>query len=37
VPVTNVVALMVMLITALPIVGAWWLTRGTEDVSGSSR
>jgi len=37
VPVTNVVALMVMLITALPIVGAWWLTRGTEDTSGSSR
>ncbi len=37
VPVTNVVALVVMLITALPIVGAWWLTRGTEDTSGSSR
>ncbi|HSR95891.1 MAG TPA: ABC transporter permease [Kofleriaceae bacterium] len=37
VPVTNVVALMVMLVTALPIVGAWWLTRGTEDASGSSR
>ena len=37
VPVTNVVALVVMLITALPIVAAWWLTRGTEDVSGSSR
>jgi putative spermidine/putrescine transport system permease protein len=37
VPVTNVVALMVMSITALPIVAAWWLTRGTEDVSGSSR
>lgn len=37
VPVTNVVALVVMVITALPIVGAWWLTRGTEDVSGSSR
>lgn len=37
VPVTNVVALVVMLITALPIIGAWWLTRGTEDVSGSSR
>jgi putative spermidine/putrescine transport system permease protein len=27
VPVTNVVALMVMLVTTLPIVGAWWLTR----------
>ena len=37
VPVTNVVALMVMAVTALPIVGAWWLTRGTEDVSGSGR
>jgi len=37
VPVTNVVALVVMLITALPILAAWWLTRGTEDVSGSSR
>jgi putative spermidine/putrescine transport system permease protein len=37
VPVTNVVALVVMLITALPIVAAWWLTRGTEDASGSGR
>ncbi|HWU87337.1 MAG TPA: ABC transporter permease [Kofleriaceae bacterium] len=37
VPVTNVVALVVMLITALPILSAWWLTRGTEDVSGSGR
>lgn len=37
VPVTNVVALLVMAVTALPIVGAWWLTRGTEDVSGSGR
>jgi putative spermidine/putrescine transport system permease protein len=37
VPVTNVVALVVMLITALPIIGAFWLTRGTEDVSGSGR
>ncbi|HEX7840223.1 MAG TPA: ABC transporter permease [Kofleriaceae bacterium] len=37
VPVTNVVALTVMVITALPIVAAWWLTRGTEDASGSSR
>jgi putative spermidine/putrescine transport system permease protein len=37
VPVTNVVALVVMLITALPILAAWWLTRGTEDVSGSSK
>jgi putative spermidine/putrescine transport system permease protein len=37
VPVTNVVALVVMLITALPILAAWWLTRGTEDTSGSNR
>jgi putative spermidine/putrescine transport system permease protein len=37
VPVTNVVALAVMIVTALPILGAWWLTRGTEDVSGSGR
>jgi len=37
VPVTNVVALGVMLVTALPILGAWWLTQGTEDVAGSSR
>jgi putative spermidine/putrescine transport system permease protein len=37
VPVTNVVAMVVMLITALPILAAWWLTRGTEDVSGSSK
>ena len=27
VPVTNVVALLVMLVTTLPILGAWWLTR----------
>jgi putative spermidine/putrescine transport system permease protein len=37
VPVTNVVALVVMLATALPILAAWWLTRGTEDVAGASR
>jgi putative spermidine/putrescine transport system permease protein len=37
VPVTNVVALWVMLITAVPILVAWRLTRGTEDVAGSSR
>ncbi len=37
VPVTNVVALWVMLITAVPILIAWRLTRGTEDVAGSSR
>jgi hypothetical protein len=27
VPVTNVVALLVMLVTTIPILGAWWLTR----------
>jgi len=37
VPVTNVVALTVMLVTAAPIVAAWWLTRGTEDVAGASK
>jgi putative spermidine/putrescine transport system permease protein len=37
VPVTNVVALVVMAITALPIVAAWWLTRGTDDVTGTGR
>ncbi|MCI0574302.1 MAG: ABC transporter permease [Myxococcaceae bacterium] len=37
VPVTNVVALCVMLVTAAPILVAWRLTRGTEDVAGSSR
>lgn len=37
VPVTNVVALVVMLVTALPIIAAWWLTRGTEDASGSGK
>ncbi len=35
VPVTNVVALVVMLVTALPILAAWWLTRGGEDVTGA--
>jgi putative spermidine/putrescine transport system permease protein len=37
VPVTNVVALVVMLVTAFPILAAWWLTRGTEDVAGASK
>jgi putative spermidine/putrescine transport system permease protein len=37
VPVTNVVALWVMGVTAAPILVAWRLTRGTEDVAGSSR
>ena len=37
VPITNVVALLVMSLTALPILGAWWLTRPSQDVGGSSR
>lgn len=35
--ITNVVAMMVMLITALPIIAAYYLTRGTESIAGSSR
>jgi putative spermidine/putrescine transport system permease protein len=37
VPITNVVAIFIMMITALPIVGAWWLTRSSHDIGGSSR
>ncbi|HLL02619.1 MAG TPA: ABC transporter permease [Myxococcaceae bacterium] len=37
VPVTNVVALLVMVITAVPLLLAWRLTRGTEQVAGSSK
>ena len=37
VPVTNVVAMAVMLFTALPIVAAYRLTRGTEDFAGSGK
>jgi putative spermidine/putrescine transport system permease protein len=37
VPVTNVVALLVMLVTAIPILGAWWLTRDGEDVAGNGK
>ena len=37
VPVTNVVALLVMLATALPILAAWWLTRDDETVAGSGK
>ncbi len=36
-PITNVVALVVMAMTALPILGAWWLTRGTEHVDGTGK
>lgn len=37
VPVTNVVAMMVMVITAIPLLLAWRLTRGTEQVAGSGK
>jgi putative spermidine/putrescine transport system permease protein len=37
VPVTNVVALLVMLVTMLPILGSWWLTRDGETVAGSGK
>ncbi|WP_213877003.1 ABC transporter permease [Pseudomonas sp. dw_358] len=37
VPVTNVVAMAVMLVTMLPILGAYYLTRGGESVAGSSK
>jgi putative spermidine/putrescine transport system permease protein len=37
VPITNVVALVIMSLTVLPIIGAWWLTRGTEDTRGALR
>ncbi|WP_374319916.1 ABC transporter permease [Aquabacterium sp.] len=37
VPITNVVALSVMAITALPILVAYYLTRGTEDIAGSGK
>ncbi|MCM2333350.1 MAG: ABC transporter permease [Anaeromyxobacteraceae bacterium] len=37
VPITNVVALAVMVVTAAPILAAWWLTRGTEDVAGAGK
>ena len=33
-PVTNVVAMVVVLVTFLPILGAYYLTRGTEAVAG---
>jgi putative spermidine/putrescine transport system permease protein len=36
-PVTNVVAMVVVLLTFLPILGAYYLTRGTETVAGSGK
>jgi len=37
VPITNVVAVLVMIATMIPIMGAYYLTRGTESVAGSSK
>ncbi|HEJ1090843.1 TPA: ABC transporter permease [Serratia marcescens] len=37
VPITNVVALSVMLLTMLPILGAYYLTKGGESVAGSGK
>ena len=36
-PVTNVVAMVVVLVTFLPILGAYYLTRGTENVAGQGK
>jgi putative spermidine/putrescine transport system permease protein len=36
-PITNVVAMMVMVVTMLPILGAYALTRDTESVSGGGK
>lgn len=35
--ITNVVAMMVMLVTAIPIIAAYYLTRGTESVEGAGK
>ncbi|MDF7783688.1 ABC transporter permease subunit, partial [Klebsiella pneumoniae] len=37
VPVTNVVALLVMLVTTIPILGAWWLTRDGDNDAGNGK
>jgi putative spermidine/putrescine transport system permease protein len=36
-PVTNVVAMVVVLVTLLPILAAYWLTRGGEQVAGAGK
>lgn len=36
-PVTNVVAMVVVLVTMLPILGAYYLTRGTDQVAGQGK
>jgi putative spermidine/putrescine transport system permease protein len=37
VPITNVVALGVMALTALPILASFWLTRSSHDIGGSGK
>lgn len=37
VPITNVVAVLVMTASALPILAAWWLTKPSQDIGGSSK
>lgn len=37
VPITNVVALCIMVLTMLPILLAWYLTRGGSDVAGGEK
>ncbi|OSN05826.1 ABC transporter permease [Lonsdalea iberica] len=37
VPVTNVVALCLMILTMIPILGAWYLTKETTEVSGDGK
>ena len=37
VPVTNVVALCLMVLTMIPILGAWYLTRNGSDVAGDGK
>jgi len=36
-PVTNVVAVVVVLVTFLPILGAYYLTRGGDQIAGSGK
>jgi putative spermidine/putrescine transport system permease protein len=36
-PVTNVVAVFVIAVTLLPILAAYWLTRGTETMAGAGK
>lgn len=36
-PVTNVVAIVVVLVTLAPILAAWWATRGGDDTAGGGK